>query len=104
MDKEKENNMSKKGVNVEFLDDKSRLLEAGAQDLDDLTSQVAGLQGPLEECWQGSEGEACIEFINNLSTKMGKMSEQIRKINEWVNSVSKSYQEDAENGRRAYEF
>ncbi|MBQ4220897.1 Uncharacterized conserved protein YukE [Butyrivibrio hungatei] len=94
----------KKGVNVEFLDEKSRLLEAGAQDLDDLTSQVAGLQGPLEDCWQGAEGEACIEFINNLSLKMGKMSEQIRKINDWVNSVSKSYQEDAENGRRAYEI
>ena len=103
--RKKEKNMNgKKGVNVELIDSNVQSLEVEAGDMDDLTLNVSNLQGPLMDCWEGVEAEACVDFINNLSTKMSQMSEQIRKIEDWMKSVSQAYQDDATNGQKAYQF
>lgn len=96
--------MAQKGVNVELLATKSQSIETAAGQLDTLTSSVQGLQGPLQECWFGADGDACVNFINQLSTKMNQMSAQVREVNKWINSVSQSYQNEAASGSRAYQF
>ena len=96
--------MVQKGVNVELLATKSQLIETAAGEIDTLTTSVQGLQGPLSECWFGADGEACVNFINQLSSKMSQMSAQVRTINNWINNVSQNYQNEAANGSRAYQF
>ena len=46
----------------------------------------------------------CVNFINQLSSKMTQMSGQVRQVNKWINSVSQSYQSEAASGSRAYQF
>ena len=96
--------MAQKGVNVELLATKSQLIEKAAGELDTLTSSVQGLQGPLVECWYGVDSDACVNFINQLSSKMTQMSGQVRQVNKWINSVSQSDQSEAASGSRAYQF
>lgn len=95
---------NQKGVDVQLLATKSQLIERAASEMDTLTESVRGLQGPLEECWNGDDKDACVIFINNLTTKMGQMSEQVRKIEKWINDVSEAYQRDAAEGARAYQL
>ncbi len=88
------------------MDDVQGLLSTmnqGATDLDDLTSQVAGLKDPLASAWEGDEADAAVDFLANLSSKMQGMSEEVRKVRSWVENTRNNYEEAAAKGAAAYQ-
>ena len=96
--------MSQKGMDIASVDSQAQVLKTGAQGLDELTTSVAGLKGPLAEVWEGVEAEAAVEFINTLSTKMQDMSVEVMKIHDWVINTKQNYEETASKGAQAYQF
>ena len=94
--------MAQKGMNVSEVESYLTTLSSGAGDLDQLTTDVKNLQGPLQDCWEGVEAEACVNFIADISSKMSQMSEEVMKIHKWVEQVKTSYEEAATAGKNAY--
>lgn len=94
--------MAQKGMNVSEVESYLTTLSSGAGDLDQLTTDVKNLQGPLQDCWEGEEAEACVNFIADISSKMSQMSEEVMKIHKWVEQVKTSYEEAATAGKNAY--
>lgn len=94
--------MSQKGMNITEVESYLQTLSTGAKDLDQLTQDVKDLQAPLQDCWEGDEAEACVNFIADISSKMSQMSEEVMKIHKWVEDVKTSYEEAATSGKNAY--
>ena len=94
--------MAQKGMSISEVEGYLTTLESGASNLDDLTSGVKSLQGPLQDCWEGQEAEACVAFVGDISTKMTQMAVEVRKIYKWVEQVKTSYEEAAQAGANAY--
>lgn len=90
------------GMDVTDVETQVTLLENVAGDMDELVTGVAGLQGPLEENWTGKEAIAATDYLSDLSTKMGDMSENLRAISAWVKTTKEGYEETATQGARAY--
>ena len=94
--------MAQKGMSISEVEGYLTTLESGASNLDDLTTGVKSLQGPLQDCWEGQEAEACVAFVGDISTKMTQMAVEVRKIYKWVEQVKTSYEEAAQAGANAY--
>ena len=94
--------MAQKGMAISDVEGYLSTLESGASNLDDLTTGVKSLQGPLQDCWEGQEAEACVAFVGDISTKMTQMAVEVRKIYKWVEQVKTSYEEAAQAGANAY--
>ncbi|MBE5826261.1 MAG: hypothetical protein E7307_06450 [Butyrivibrio sp.] len=94
--------MAQKGMSISEVEGYLTTLESGAVRLDELTEAVGKLQQPLQDCWEGSEAEACVALIGDVSTKMVQMAEEVRKIYKWVEQVKTSYEEAAAAGASAY--
>ena len=94
--------MAQKGMAISDVEGYLTTLESGAANLDELTEGVSKLQQPLQDCWEGSEAEACVAFVADISSKMTQMSEEVRKIYKWVEQVKQSYEDAAEAGANAY--
>lgn len=94
--------MSLTGMNIEEVEQGLAALKNGADNLDALTLQVSNLQGPLTDAWEGVEATACVEYLNNLSTKMKDMSEELMKIHLWVEQTKTNYEDVAAQGASAY--
>lgn len=94
--------MVEMGMDIAAIEENLTSLKSGADNLDSLTLEVSNLQGPLENAWEGQEATACVEYLNNLSTKMQSMSEEIMKIHKWVEQTKTNYEEAASKGASAY--
>ncbi|MCR5772069.1 MAG: WXG100 family type VII secretion target [Butyrivibrio sp.] len=90
------------GMNVSDVETQVTSLETVAGNMDELVTSVSGLQGPLEENWQGIEATAATDYLNNLATKMADMSENLRAISSWVKTTKEGYEEAASEGAKAY--
>ena len=91
------------GMDIAQIESDLVKLENGAVKLDELTENVGKLQEPLMECWKGQEAEAAGDLIASVSQKMTQMSEEVRKIYNWVDGLKKGYEEAAEKGAGAYQ-
>lgn len=94
--------MALTGMNIEEVEQKLAELKTGADNLDALTLRVSNLQGPLTDAWEGVEASACVEYLNKLSTKMQKMSEELMKIHQWAEKTKTNYEDSASKGANAY--
>ena len=94
--------MALTGMNIEEVEQKLAELKNGASNLDALTLKVGNLQGPLTDAWEGVEASACVEYLNKLSTKMQKMSEELMKIHQWADKTKTNYEDSASKGANAY--
>lgn len=90
------------GMDVTDVETQVSLLGTVAGNMDELVTSVSGLQAPLEENWTGIEATAATDYLNNLSTKMADMSENIRAIASWVTTTKEGYEEVAAQGAQAY--
>lgn len=90
------------GMDVTDVETQVSLLGTVADNMDELVTSVSGLQAPLEENWTGIEATAATDYLNNLSTKMADMSENIRAIASWVTTTKEGYEEVAAQGAQAY--
>lgn len=90
------------GMDVTDVDTQVTLLGTVADNMDELVTSVAGLQAPLEENWTGIEATAATDYLNNLSTKMADMSDNLRAIATWVTTTKEGYEEVAAQGAQAY--
>ncbi|MBO4591460.1 MAG: WXG100 family type VII secretion target [Eubacterium sp.] len=94
--------MALTGMNIEEVEQKLAELKTGADNLDALTLQVSNLKGPLTDAWEGVEATACVEYLNSLSTKMKRMSEELMKIHQWAEKTKVNYEDSASKGASAY--
>ena len=90
--------MALTGMNIEEVEQKLAELKNGASNLDALTLKVFNLQGPITDAWEGVEASACVEYLNKLSTKMQKMSEELMKIHQWAEKTKTNYEDSASKG------
>jgi|GEM_PF-4449378 len=94
--------MSQRGMDISAVDGYVQTLSQGANNLDSLTTQVSGLESPLESVWEGVEAEACVELLTILASKMQEMSIEVMKIHDWVVQTKDNYEEAANKGASAY--
>lgn len=91
-----------KGMDVDTVESCANRLSTGANGLDDLVAVVSNLQGPLQDCWVGSDADACVDFIAKLTTDMQNMSVEVMKIHSWVESTKENYVDAANSGAQYY--
>lgn len=91
------------GVDTEKAAAVCAAFTTGGKELDDLSARVSSLQGPLLECWEGLDGEACVEYLTKLSSKMGEMSVEVEKIRKWTDDISQGWEESATKRAQRYQ-
>lgn len=94
--------MAQKGMDISTIEDCLNVLKQGETALDDLTAEVSSLQGPMQDCWTGIEADACIDFLNQLATKMQSMSETVTQVDTWITDLKENYSETASAGASRY--
>ena len=92
----------KRGMDIQQVQTLLQNLKTGANNLDSLTGDVAGLKTPLEACWEGKESTACVAYLAKLTNTMKQMSKEVMKIHDWVDKTRENYEYAATKGEQAY--